>query len=150
MSQRATARRYWLVKSEPEVYGFEDLLRERVARWDGVRNFQARNHLRAMKEGDLVLVYHSQSDKSVVGIAEVVREHYPDPTAREGDFSAVDLAPHASLKNPVSLGAIKKEATLADLPLIRQSRLSVMPIDASAFDTIVKMGGGARRIARRS
>ncbi|RMG87479.1 MAG: EVE domain-containing protein [Bacteroidetes bacterium] len=131
---------FWLVKSEPEEYSFEDLLRDGKTAWDGVRNYAARNHLRAMNTGDLVLFYHSVKQKSVVGIARVVRTHYPDPTAQKGDWSAVDLAPVMPLKKPVSLAQIKAEPSLADIPLVRIGRLSVMPLPEAAFFTILKLG----------
>lgn len=135
------AKGHWLVKSEPEVYSYSDLERDGGTRWDGVRNFQARNHLRAMKKGDLVLVYHSQTDKAVVGVAEVVREAYPDPGAPDEDWSCVDLAPKKALRRGVTLSEIKATPALAALPLIKQSRLSVMPIDAAAYAALVKLGG---------
>lgn len=133
-------KQYWLVKSEPHVYSYADLVREGTVRWDGVRNFQARNNLRAMKRGDLVLVYHSQTDKAVVGIAEVVGEHYPDPGDETGHFSVVDLGPKRALKKPVALAAIKGTPALEDIGLIRQSRLSVMPVTQAEFDAILELG----------
>ena len=131
----------WLVKSEPEVYSYADLVRDGGTRWDGVRNFQARNHLRAMKQGDRVLFYHSQTDKAVVGIAEVTREHYADPGAPDEDWSCVDLAPKKAFKRGVTLAEIKATPALANLALIRQSRLSVMPIDTESYALLVKLGG---------
>ena len=120
------AKNYWLVKQEPEAYSWDTFVKDGGTAWTGVRNFQARNNLRAMKKGDLVFFYHSVSDKKVVGIAKVAREHYPDKTADEGDWSAVDLAPLKPLKNPVELETIKKDPILKDMPLIKQSRLSTM------------------------
>ncbi len=130
-------KNHWLVKQEPEAYSWENFLRDKKTAWTGVRNFQARNHLRAMKKGDLVLFYHSVSEKAVVGIARVEREAYPDPTAKEGDWSAVDLVPFKSLPAPVTLARIKADRGLQQLPLLRQSRLSVMPVTAGEFETIL-------------
>ena len=130
---------YWLVKSEPFVYSYDDLLRDGTTDWSGVRNYGARNFLRAMKNGDLVLFYHSREGLEVVGIAKVVREHYPDPTAEKGDWSAVDLAPYKRLEKPVTLKAIKQESDLANIGLVRIGRLSVMPLEEKEFVKIVKM-----------
>jgi len=129
----------WLVKQEPTAYSWDDFVRDGKTAWTGVRNFQARIHLRAMKCGDRVLFYHSVADKSVVGIAEVIRVAYPDPTAMEGDWSCVDLKPVSPLKNPVSLARIRLEPALAGIALLRQSRLSVMPLSKSEFDTIINI-----------
>src|SRR3989442_12206724 len=112
---------YWLVKQEPEAYSWADLIKDRRTAWTGVRNFQARNNLRAMKRGDSVLFYHSVSEKQVVGIARVEQEAYPDPTATEGDWSWVDLAPVKPLEHPVSLEVIKSDKGLKNLPLVKQS-----------------------------
>lgn len=131
---------YWLVKQEPEDYSWADLNKDRRTSWTGVRNFQARNNLRAMKEGDLVLFYHSVTDKQIVGVAKVEKEAYPDKTADEGDWSAVDLVPHKSLPEPVSLEAIKSDAVLKEMPLVRQSRLSVMQISKPQFERVLKLG----------
>jgi predicted RNA-binding protein with PUA-like domain len=136
---------YFLVKSDPETYGWSHFERDRRTRWDGVRNFQARNHLRAMKKGDRVLFYHSGDERAVVGVAEVVAEAYPDPTDDRGGFSAVDLALVAALPRPVTLAAIKGEEGLRELALLKQSRLSVMPVSKAHFEAIVKMGGGRIR-----
>jgi predicted RNA-binding protein with PUA-like domain len=133
---------YWLIKSEPGTYSWEDLQRDGKTRWDGVRNFQARNHLRNMRRGDLALFYHSGGDKSVVGVARVVSGAYPDPTAREGDWSAVDVAPDFGLERPVNLAQIKSEPALESMVLVKQSRLSVQPVSKAEFDRIVKLGGG--------
>ncbi|MBK8492325.1 MAG: EVE domain-containing protein [Saprospirales bacterium] len=130
---------YWLVKSEPFVYSYDDLLRDGTTDWSGVRNYGARNHLRGMKNGDLVLFYHSREGLEVVGIAKVVREYYPDPTAEKGDWSSVDLAPYKRLVNPVTLQAIKQEPDLANIGLVRIGRLSVMPLEKKEFLQIVKM-----------
>lgn len=132
---------YWLMKTEPGEFSFADLERDGKTVWDGVRNFQARNNLKAMKKGDAVLIYHSVTEKAVAGIAEVTREHYPDPKDNpKGDWVVVDIKPIRRLKKPVPLDAIKAEPALAEIPLIRQSRLSVMPLDKAAFDRLVKMG----------
>ncbi|MBX2893342.1 MAG: EVE domain-containing protein [Saprospiraceae bacterium] len=131
---------YWLVKSEPDVYSFEQLATDGKTRWDGVRNYQARNNLRAMKTGDLCLYYHSNIGLEVVGIAKVVKEHYPDPTAEKGDWSAVDLAPVKPLAQPVTLSEIKKHPALQQLLLVRNARLSVMPVSFDEFSVIVQMG----------
>ena len=134
------ARNYWLVKQEPEAYSWDDFLKEGETYWDGVRNYQARNNLRAMKKGDLVFFYHSVSDKEIVGVAKVTREHYSDPTAKEGDWSVVDLAAVKPMKKPVSLAQIKAEKSLEDIALIKQSRLSVMPITEVEFRRILELG----------
>jgi len=119
---------YWLVKQEPEAYSWATFVREGGALWTGVRNFQARNNLRAMKKGDLVFYYHSVSEKQVVGVARVEREAYADPTAKDGDWACVDLVPVKALKQPVSLDAIKADKVLKEMPLLRNSRLSVTPV----------------------
>jgi len=130
---------YWLVKQEPTAYAWEDFVKDGKTAWTGVRNFQARNHLRAMAVGDQVLYYHSVTGKCVVGIAEVTRPAYPDPTASEGDWSCVDLKPLAALNHLVSLEAIKAEPELVEIGLLRQSRLSVMPLEPTAFKKIVQI-----------
>ncbi len=131
---------YWLVKSEPYEYSYQDLEREGRTMWEGVRNYAARNHLRAMKEGDLVLYYHSRKGLEVVGISKVVREAYPDPTAEKGDWSVVDLVPVKPFGRPVSLQEIKATPELQDIALVRQSRLSVMPLEKDAFEKILDLG----------
>lgn len=133
---------HWLVKQEPTAYSWEQFVKDGVTAWTGVRNFQARNHLRAMKRGDLVLFYHSVVGKAVVGVAKVSREAYADPTAEEGDWACVDMVPVKALKAPVSLEQIKAEPALSEIGLLRQSRLSVMPLSAGEFDVIAKLGGG--------
>lgn len=130
---------YWLVKQEPTAYSWEDFIRDGKTAWTGVRNFQARNHLRAMKAGDRVLFYHSVVGKAVVGIAEVLRPAYPDPTASEGDWSCVDLKPHGPLKKPVTLEQIKAVPALSGIGLLKQSRLSVMPLSKPDFQAIVNL-----------
>ena len=131
---------YWVVKQEPEAYSWAAFVKDGGTAWTGVRNFQARNNLRAMKKGDLVLYYHSVSDKQVVGLARVAKEAYPDATAKEGDWSCVDLAPLKPLEAPVSLETIKSDKGLADLPLVRQGRLSVQPLTKPQFQRILKLG----------
>lgn len=133
-------KQFWLVKQEPETYSWADFVAEGQSEWDGVRNYQARNNLRAMKVGDYVLYYHSVIGKEVMGIAEVTREAYPDPTAEKGDWSAVDLKPVKALEHPVNLETIKQEALLADIPLIKHSRLSVMPLSRTHFSRILELG----------
>lgn len=130
---------YWLVKQEPKSYSWFDFVKEGQTEWDGVRNYQARNYLRAMSQGDLVLFYHSVVGKKIMGIAEVLSEAYPDTTAQQGDWSAVDLKPLKALNNPVSLETIKKDPQLLDIPLLKQSRLSVMPVTARHFQRILKL-----------
>jgi predicted RNA-binding protein with PUA-like domain len=131
---------YWLVKSEPEAYAWTTFVKEQRAAWTGVRNFQARNNLRAMKRGDLVFFYHSVSDKQIVGIARVEKEAYVDKTAEEGDWSCVDLVPVKPLVEPVTLAQIKADKALADMPLLKQSRISVTPLNASHFNRVLTLG----------
>ena len=131
---------HWLVKSEPFKYSWEKFNEDGRTFWDGVRNYQARNNLREMKEGDLVLFYHSNEGKHVVGIAKVVKEAYQDPTTDDTNWVVVDLVPVESLKNPVSLEQIKAEESLKDISLVRQGRLSVMPLKAEEFDRILELG----------
>lgn len=131
---------YWLVKSEPDTFSFQQLQTDGQTRWDGVRNYAARNNLRAMKTGDLCLFYHSNIGLEVVGLAKVIQEHYPDPTAESGDWSAVDLAPHKPFNKPVSLKDIKASPDLQQLQLVRNGRLSVMPVTPEEFSCILKMG----------
>jgi predicted RNA-binding protein with PUA-like domain len=133
---------YWLVKSEPGTYSWADLLRDGRTVWDGVRNFQARNNLRAMRPGDLALFYHSVNERSIPGVARVASEPYPEPKAP--DWTVVDLEPAYALKTPVTLERVKAVAALRDMVLLRQSRLSVQPVRKPEFDTIVKLGGRAR------
>lgn len=140
--KRKTAGSYWLVKQEPETYSWTDFVSDGETDWTGVRNYQARNNLREMKEGDRVLFYHSGKDKAVVGLAEVVKDAYPDPTADDPQWVAVDLKPLKPLKNPVPLAAIRYDKRLSQLPLIRQSQLSVMSLTKEEFDIIVATGDG--------
>jgi len=130
---------HWLVKEEPDSYSYDDLEREGNVRWVGVRNYAARNNLRKMKEGDLVFYYHSRKGLEIVGVARVAKEGYPDPTAEKGDWTAVDLQPVKKLNRPVSLKAIKATPELQEIPLVRISRLSVMPIEQEAFERILEM-----------
>jgi predicted RNA-binding protein with PUA-like domain len=130
---------YWLVKSEPEAYAWSQLVKDGVTAWTGVRNFAARNHLRAMKSGDHVFFYHSGEEKSVVGLAQVVKEFYPDPTADEGDWSCVDLTPERSLAKPVTLAAIKSDKILKEMVLAKQSRLSVSPVMQEQFGRLLQL-----------
>jgi predicted RNA-binding protein with PUA-like domain len=129
----------WLVKSEPSAYSWNHLVADGKTAWTGVRNFTARNNLRAMRNGDAVLFYHSVVGKEVVGIAKVVREAYPDTTAKEGKWSAVDLAPEKPLARPVTLEAVKGNPKLEEMALLRLSRLSVQPVTGAQFDEIVRM-----------
>ncbi|HUA64256.1 MAG TPA: EVE domain-containing protein [Alphaproteobacteria bacterium] len=130
---------YWLVKSEPGAYSWSQLLKEGRTAWTGVRNFAARNHLRAMKKGDLVAFYHSGDEKSVVGLARVEKEHYPDPTADEGDWSCVDLAPVKKVAEPVTLAQIKSDKLLREMAFVKQSRLSVSPTTKEQFERMMEI-----------
>lgn len=132
---------YWLLKTEPTTYSFDNLVKEGQAVWDGVRNNLALKYLREMKAGDHLLIYHSGADKAVVGLAKVVKAAYPDPKADDPKIVVVDLAPAGKLPKPVPLAAVKAEASLADLPLVRMPRLSVMPIPPEAWKKILGMAG---------
>lgn len=135
---------YWLVKSEPDVFSWDHQVANKVEPWTGVRNFMARNYLRAMKRGDRAFFYHSNIGKEVVGIVEVAREAYPDPTVEpgeKGEWSCVDMKALRPLKTPVTLAQLKADPAFAELPLIRQSRLSVMPISPEHWAAICKLGG---------
>lgn len=132
--------KHWLVKSEPFKYSWEKFNEDGRTFWDGVRNYQARNNLREMQEGDLVLFYHSNEGKHVIGVAKVVKEAYQDPTTDDKNWVVVDLVPVQSLDNPVTLEQIKAEESLKDISLVRQGRLSVMPLKATEFDKILEMG----------
>jgi len=146
---------YWLVKTEPGAYSWADLLRDKKTAWTGVRNFLARNNLRAMAKGDLCLIYHSVSEKAIVGVARVTKKAYPDLTATDGDWSGVDMAPACALKHPVTLAQIKADPALRDMALLRQSRLSVCPVQQGEYRRILQLGGiedvgpRGRRPARR-
>jgi|SRR5690606_23725978 len=130
---------YWLVKSEPSSYSWDDLLKEKRTVWSGVRNFTARLHLNSMTKGDLVFFYHSNEGKKIVGIAKVVKEAYPDPTSKEDKWVAVDIKPIKTLKKPVSLDEIKIEPRLNDMKLLKIGRLSVSPVTKDEFEAILKM-----------
>ncbi|WP_448527995.1 EVE domain-containing protein [Raineya sp.] len=131
---------YWLLKSEPFKYSWEQLLQDGSTFWDGVRNFQARNNLKAMKQGDLACFYHSNEGKEIVGIVKIIKEAYPDHTTDEPDWVMVDVAPVCSLKKPVSLATIKAHHILQNMALVRQSRLSVVPLTQEEFDLICEIG----------
>jgi predicted RNA-binding protein with PUA-like domain len=130
---------YWLVKSEPFKYSWEQFEKDKKTFWDGVRNYQARNNLKGMKKGDLVLWYHSNEGKEVVGIAKVVKEHYQDPTTEDPNWVVVDLAPFKKLKKSVTLEQIKEDARLQNIALVRQGRLSVSSLLAEEFDAILDL-----------
>lgn len=143
--KKSAKNRYWMVKQEPETYSWDDFVKDGRTDWTGVRNYQARNNLREMKVGDRVLFYHSGKGKEVVGLAEVVKSAYADPTADDAQWVAVDLKPFKPLSTPVQLAAIRYDKRLSQLPLIRQSQLSVMPLTKEEFDVIVSMGAGKQR-----
>lgn len=132
---------YWLVKSEPFKYSFDQLIKDKQTFWDGVRNYAARNNLKAMKKGDEVLFYHSNEGLNIVGIAKVAKEHYPDPTADDETWVVVDLKPVKKLKNPVSLEQIKGNKSLADMALVRLGRLSVQPVTDAEWEIVMEMAG---------
>jgi predicted RNA-binding protein with PUA-like domain len=130
---------YWLVKSEPFKYPFDQLLKDKSTFWDGVRNYQARNNLRAMKKGDLVLFYHSNEGKEIVGLAKVVKESYQDPTTDDTNWVVVDLAPVKKFKKTVSLETIKAHRVLSGMALVKQSRLSVTPVKEEEYDAVLEL-----------
>jgi predicted RNA-binding protein with PUA-like domain len=130
---------YWLVKSEPGSYSWDTFMKEKRAAWTGVRNFQARNNLRAMKRGDLVFFYHSGEGKDIVGLARVNKEAYPDPTAKEGNWSCVDLVPIKALAKPVTLAQIKSDKAFADMPLVKLSRISVTAVGEAHFQRVLAL-----------
>lgn len=132
---------YWLIKSEPHVYSFDQLLKEKKTFWEGVRNYAARNNLRAMKKGDLLLFYHSNEGKEIVGIAKVVGEAYQDPTTEDPNWSVVDVAPVKKLKKPVTLEMVKADKRLAQMALVKFMRLSVQPVKREEFDLILELAG---------
>lgn len=134
------AMQYWLVKQEPEAYSWAAFVKEGRTAWTGVRNFQARNNLRAMKKGDWVFFYHSGSEKQVMGYARVEGEAYPDPTAQEGDWCCVDLVPVKELKRPVKLEAIKADKVLKLMPVVKLARISVTPLTREQFERVVQLG----------
>jgi predicted RNA-binding protein with PUA-like domain len=135
-----TETHYWLVKSEPYKYSFAQLLTDKRTVWDGVRNYEARNHLRAMKKGDLLLFYHSNEEKAVVGVARLAREAYPDPSAEGEDWSAVDVEPVVALKAPVELDVIRSDPSLTDIALLKRTRLSVVPVSREHFEHLLTLG----------
>ena len=134
-------RHYWLAKSEPFKYSWSDFEKDGSTYWDGVRNAQARNNLADMKKGDLVLFYHSNEGKEVVGIAKVTQESYQDPTTDDDRWVVVDLSPVKAIKDPVTLSKIKADPELADIALVKHSRLSVLQLPKPAFDRILRLGG---------
>ena len=131
--------KYWLLKSEPDAWSWDNQVKEGASMWDGVRNYQARNNLKEMKKNDLCFFYHSITEKSIVGIVKVVKEYYPDPTDKSDRFVVVDVKATKKLKNPVSLDQIKENNKLKDIALVKQSRLSVMPLKKTEWDIIIKM-----------
>ena len=130
---------YWLLKSEPDAWSWDNQVKEGASMWDGVRNYQARNNLKEMKKNDLCFFYHSVTERSIVGIVKVVKEYYPDPTDKTGRFVVVDVMATKKLKNPVSLDQIKENSKLKDIALVKQSRLSVMPLKKTEWEIIIKM-----------
>lgn len=128
---------YWLMKTEPSTFSWDDLKRDKKTGWDGVRNYQARNNLKAMKKGDLAFIYHSMEDKAVVGIAKITKEFYPDPT--DNEWVAVEIAPEKKLKKPVTLAQVKADKRLANMALVRVSRLSVQPVKPEEFDIVMAL-----------
>ena len=131
--------KYWLLKSEPDAWSWDNQVKEGASMWDGVRNYQARNNLKEMKKNDLCFFYHSVTERSIVGIVKVVKEYYPDPTDKTDRFVVVDVQATKKLKNPVSLDQIKGNSELQDIALVKQSRLSVMPLKKTEWDIIIKM-----------
>ena len=132
-------KKFWLVKQEPSAYSWSDFVADGRTSWTGVRNFTARNNLRAMQAGDEVFFYHSVTDKAVIGLAQVTRTAYPDPTAEEGDWSAVDLTANKALPRPVTLDEIKGNAALKEMALLRYSRLSVQPVTPAEFKEVLRL-----------
>ena len=131
--------KYWLLKSEPDAWSWDNQVKEGSSMWDGVRNYQARNNLKEMKKNDLCFFYHSVTERSIVGIVKIVKEYYPDPTDKTGRFVVVDVKATKKLKNPVSLDQIKENSKLQDIALVKHSRLSVMPLKKTEWDIIIKM-----------
>lgn len=131
---------YWLVKSDPDTYSWDNMVKDRRTFWDGVRNYQARNFMKEMKIDDFVLFYHSQSDKSIVGITKVVKEHYPDATTNDDSWVVVELEVVASIKKPITLESVKNNIILSKLPLVTQQRLSVMPLTKEQYDEVINLG----------
>lgn len=131
---------YWLMKSEPGTYSWDDLVKDKKTTWDGVRNFQARNHLKSMKKGDRIFIYHSGEGKEIIGIAKITKEYFPDP--KDKDWAAVEIAPEKKLKNAVTLADVKATKRLANMVLVKSSRLSVQPVKEEEFDLIIAMSQG--------
>lgn len=131
---------YWLMKTEPSTYSWEDLEKDKKTVWDGVRNFQARNNLKAMKKGDQVFIYHSMDDKAVVGIAKITKEFFPDP--KDNDWASVEISPVKKLKKPVTLAQVKADKRLSDMVLVRVSRLSVQPVKPQEYDIVLELSEG--------
>jgi len=131
---------YWLLKTEPDTFSWDDLVRDKKTGWDGVRNFQARSHLKAMKKGDMAFVYHTGEEKSVVGVAKITKDNYPDP--KDNEWVAVEIAPMNKLKNPVTLAQIKADKRFTNMVLVKASRLSVQPVKKEEFDMIVALSEG--------
>jgi predicted RNA-binding protein with PUA-like domain len=134
------AQAYWLMKSEPFKYAWDDLVRDGSTYWDGVRNYEARNNLAAMKRGDLALYYHSSEGKEVVGVVEIVKEAYPDPTTDDERWVVVEIEPRVAFREPVSLGTVKADPKLAEIQLVRRGRLSVIPLTPFEFRYILELG----------
>ena len=134
------AKSYWLFKTEPTTYSFEQLLEDKKTNWNGIRNYQARNYLRTAKKGDLALIYHSGKDKAVIGIAEIISAPYPEKSTDKGDWVQLDLRPVSRLNRAIALAEIKNTPSLQKLPLIRHTRLSCMPVEQNEFETIKKLG----------
>jgi len=128
---------YWLMKTEPDTFSWDDLTRDKKAGWDGVRNFQARTHLKSMKKGDEAFFYHTGDEKAVIGIAKITKEHYPDPT--DNEWAAVEIVPVKKLKKPVTLAQIKADKRLSNMVLVKASRLSVQPVKPEEFDMVVAL-----------
>lgn len=133
---------YWLMKTEPGNYSWDDLVKDKRTHWDGVRNYQARNNMKAMKTGDLALYYHSVNEKSVIGLAKIIKEYYQDPTTDDERWVVVDIEPVEQFKHPVTLEQVKSDERLANMVLVNNSRLSVQPVRKEEFDIIVGMGQG--------
>lgn len=131
---------YWLLKTEPETYSWDDLVKDKKTTWDGVRNFQARSHIKAMQKGDIVFIYHTGDQKAVIGTAKVLKEHYPDP--KDKAWVVIDLAPEKKLKKPVSLSQIKADKRLSNMVLVKAARLSVQPVKPEEFDMMIRLSEG--------
>lgn len=131
---------YWILKTEPQTFSWQDLEKEGKAIWDGVRNYEARNNLRKMKTDDLILIYHSGKNPGIIGAAKVIKEHYPDPTAKEGDWSAVDIIPVRKFKKMLLLQQLKQIKELASISLLKRTRLSVHSLSSDAYNLIIKLG----------